>query len=157
MWWVWRFCIIGLSLVLDRWVSNRGSLWFCVWIVGLLLKIDWWVCVCICVCFLADFWVCVFLLIFGYVFSFLCLVDERSSAVFVFVFLLETDLCFCVWLTREIYCWVCVCVLVGDRFVFCVLESVFLLDLCSCVCVLVFCVLCSCCFCSCCSWIWIRI
>ena len=40
MWWVWRFWIIGLSLVLDRWVSNRGSLWFCVWIVGLLLKMD---------------------------------------------------------------------------------------------------------------------
>ena len=76
-------------------------------------------------------------------FSFLCLVDERSSVgfVFVFVFLLETGLCFCVWLTREIYRWVCVCVLVGDRFVFCVLGSVFLLDLCSCVCVLVFCVL----------------
>ena len=73
----------------------------------------------------------VFLLIFGYVFSFLCLVDERSSTGFVFVFLLETDLCFCVWLTREIYCWVCVCVLAGDRFVFCVLGSVFLC-LCSC-------------------------
>ena len=66
------------------------------------------------------------LLIFGYVFSFLCLVDERSSAGFVFVFLLETGLCFCVWLTREIYCWVCICVLVGDRFVFCVLGSMFL-------------------------------
>ena len=74
-------------------------------------------------------------------FSFLYLVDERSSTGFVFVFLLETGLCFCVWLTREIHCWVCVCVLVGDRFVFCVLGSVFLLDLCSCVCVLVFCVL----------------
>ena len=43
----------------------------------------------------------VFLLIFGYVFSFLCLVDERSSTGFVFVFLLETNLCFCVWLTRK--------------------------------------------------------
>ena len=58
----------------------------------------------------------VFLLIFGYVLSFLCLVDERSIVGFVFVLLLETGLCFCVWLTREIYCWVCV--LVGDRFVF---------------------------------------
>ena len=66
----------------------------------------------------------VFLLIFGYVFSFLCLVDERSSVGFEFVFLLETGLCFCVWLTREIYYWVCVCVLVGDRFVFCVLGFV---------------------------------
>ena len=73
----------------------------------------------------------VFLLIFGYVFSFLCLVDKRSSAGFVFVFLLETYLCFCVWLTREIYFWVCVCVLAGDRFVFCVLGSMFLC-LCSC-------------------------
>ena len=73
----------------------------------------------------------VFLLIFGYVFSFLCLVDKRSSAGFVFVFLLETYLCFCVWLTREIYYWVCVCVLAGDRFVFCVLGSMFLC-LCSC-------------------------
>ena len=43
----------------------------------------------------------VFLLIFGYVFSFLCLVHERSTAGFVFVFLLEIGLCFCVWLTRK--------------------------------------------------------
>ena len=77
----------------------------------------------------------VFLLIFGYVFSFLCFVDERSSVGFEFVFLLETGLCFCVWLTREIYYWVCVCVLVfcvlGLCFVFwvCVLGSVFLLFL----------------------------
>ena len=51
----------------------------------------------------------VFLLIFGYVFSFLCLVDKRD---------LLLGLCFCVWLTREIYCWVCVCVLAGDQVVF---------------------------------------
>ena len=74
----------------------------------------------------------VFLLIFGYVFSFLCLVDERSSVGFVFVFLLEIGLCFCVWLTREIYCWVCVYVFVGDRFVFCVLVGSVFLCLCSC-------------------------
>ena len=43
----------------------------------------------------------VFLLIFGYVLSFLCLVDERSIVGFVFVLLLETGLCFCVWLTRK--------------------------------------------------------
>ena len=97
--------------------SNRGSLWVYVFL-GFKSQI------------LADFWVYVFLLIFGYVFSFLCLVDERSSAGFVFVFLLETGLCFCVWLTREIYCWVCIRVLVGDRFVFCVLG------LCSWICVL---------------------
>ena len=130
MWWVWRFWIIGLSLVLDHWFEfSFGSLGFKSRIV-VILCLDCWVvvedglmvCVCICVCFLADFWVCVF---------FLCLVDERSSAGFVFVFLLETYLCFCVWLTREIYYWVCVCVLAGDRFVFCVLGSMFLC-LCSC-------------------------
>ena len=117
--------------------SNRGSLWVYVF-SGFKSGI------------LADFWVYVFLLMFGYVFSFLCLVDERSSARLVFVFLLETGLCFCVWLTKEIYCWVCICVLVGDRFVFCVLGSVFLsscllcfgfvfcvLGLCSWICVLV--------------------
>ena len=126
-----------LSLVLDRWVSNRELLWFCVWIIGLLLKMDWWVCVC----FLADFWVCVFFcvwltrkiycrvcvcVIVGDWFVFLYLADkidlllglclcscwrsvcvfvfgwqERSTAGFVFVFLLEIGLCFCVWLTRK--------------------------------------------------------
>ena len=59
----------------------------------------------------------VFLLIFGYVLSFLCLVDERSIAGFVFVLLLETGLCFCVWLTRDLLlglcsCWRSVCVFV---------------------------------------------
>ena len=71
-------------------------------------------------------------------FYFLCLVDERSSVgfVFVFVFLLETGLCFCVWLTREIYCWVCVYVLVGDRFVFYVLVGYVFLSFVFWVCVL---------------------
>ena len=104
--------IVGICF-LGYMFSNRGSLWVYVFL-GFKSRI------------LADFWVYVFLLIFGYVFSFLCLVDERSSAGFVFVFLLETGLCFCVWLTREIHCWVCVCVIVGDRFVFCVLGSMFL-------------------------------
>ena len=62
----------------------------------------------------------VFLLIFGYVFSFLCLVHERSTARFVFVFLLETGLCFCVWLTRETYCWVCVVFFLETGLCFCV-------------------------------------
>ena len=77
-----------------------------------------------------------FLLIFGYVLSFLCLVDERSIAGFVFVLLLETGLCFCVWLTREIYCWVCVSVLVRDQFVFLCLANKrdLLLGLCLCSC-----------------------
>ena len=87
----------------------------------------------------------VFLLIFGYVFSFLCLVHERSTAGFVFVFLLETGLCFCVWLTRDIYCWVCVCVLAGDRFMFLCLANKrdLLLGLCLCSCWRSVCVLCS--------------
>ena len=108
------FGSLVLSLVLDHWVSNHWSLWFCVWIVGLLLKMDLWVCVCICVCFLADFWVCAFFFVFGWReiycwvcicviardrFVFLCLADKRSTAGF--VFLLEIGLCFCVWLTRK--------------------------------------------------------
>ena len=107
MWWVWRFWIIGLSLVLDRWVSNRGSSWFCVWIVGLLLKMDWWVCVS----FLVDFWVCVFFFVFGWreihcwvcvsvlvrdQFVFLCLANKRD---------LLLGLCLC-------SCWRLVCVFV---------------------------------------------
>ena len=133
MWWVWRFWIIGLSLILDRWVSNRRSLWVYVFksqiIVGICflgfksrILVDFWVyvsCWFLGMCFLFCIWltrdlllglclcsywkpVCVF--VFGW--------QERSTAGFVFVFLLEIGLCF-----------------------------VFLLDLCSCVCVLVFCVL----------------
>ena len=66
----------------------------------------------------------IFLLIFGYVFSFLCLVDERSTVGFVFLFLLETSLCFCV------------CVLAGDWFVFlCLVDKKDLLPgLCLCYC-----------------------
>ena len=155
MWmcWVWRFWIIGLSLVLDRWVSNCRSLWFCVSIVGLLLKIDWWVCVCICVCFLADFWVCVFFFVFGWReifccvcvcvlagdrFMFLCLANKRD---------LLLGLCLC-------SCWRSVCVLCSW---ICVLVGSVFLCLCSCLLCFVFLDLCSCCFCSCCSWIWIRI
>ena len=82
--------VVGICF-LGYMFSNCGSLWVYVFL-GFKSRI------------LADFWVYVFLLIFGYVFSFLCLVDERSSAGFVFVFLLETGLCFCVWLTREIHC-----------------------------------------------------
>ena len=130
--------VVGICF-LGYMFSNRGSLWVYVFL-GFKSQI------------LADFWVYVFLLIFGYVFSFLCLVDKRSSAGYVFVFLLETGLCFCVWLTREIHCWVCVCVLVGDRFVFCVLGSMFL---CLCSCLLcfgfVFCVL------GLCSWICVLV
>ena len=76
--------IVGICF-LGYMFSNRGSLWVYVFL-DFKSRI------------LADFWVYVFLLIFGYVFSFLCLVDERSSVgfVFVFVFLLETGLCFCV-------------------------------------------------------------
>ena len=142
MWWVWRFWIIGLSLVLDRWVSNRELLWFCVWIVGLLLKINWWVCVCICVCFLADFWVCVFFFVFGWreIFCWVCVcicvcfLADFWVCVFFFVF---------GW--REIFCWVCVCVLTGDRFVFLCLADKrdLLLGLCLCSCWRSVCVLCS--------------
>ena len=43
---------------------------------------------------------------------------------------------FYVWLTREINCWVCVCVLTGDRFVFLCLADKrdLLLGLCLCSC-----------------------
>ena len=106
MWWVWRFQIGGLSWVSDRWVFDHGSLWFCVWfqkirkscwrwIVWLLLKMDWWVCVCI----LTDVWVCVCLFLFFMLFLFIYLFmfgwQERFVARFVFVYLLEIGLCLC--------------------------------------------------------------
>ena len=91
--------VVGLE-ILDRWFElSFKSLGFKSRIV-VILCLDCWVVVeyglmGLCLCLFS----CLFL---GLCFFFL----------FLFFFF------FCVWLTREICCWVCVCVFAGDRFVF---------------------------------------